>query len=201
MLHTLSVYSGVIASIWIVLGVYIAASYYPGYSHQRQFCSELGAVGSPTQKLSPRINNYPLGLLFLLCGWHVISIDNAHISLHVAGYLIGLHGIGTWVAGYFPMDADPYTKTPSRHCKIHSWAGFIMLLSLLIAPICIALGPTSLITPISIRLISVAAVLITVYYLYKMVIAIRQQTNPGLQQRLSYGVQLLWLCMLSLSIA
>ena len=61
MFETIAIYSGLIATIWITIGVYATSRYYDGYSHAKQFCSELGATGSPTEKLSPFINNYPLG--------------------------------------------------------------------------------------------------------------------------------------------
>lgn len=52
-LETLAALSGVIATIWITFGVYIAAKFYPNYNHANQFCSELGAAGSPTEKIIP----------------------------------------------------------------------------------------------------------------------------------------------------
>lgn len=73
-------YSGIAASIWLITGVYVASLFYPQYSHTRQFCSELGATGSPTHTLSPLINNYPLGLLFTLSGADVAFL--AHCPEH-----------------------------------------------------------------------------------------------------------------------
>jgi len=70
-------YTAIIASIWIVIGVFTVAKLYPSYSHNKQFCSELGAAGSATEKLSPLINNYPLGILFCAFGWYVINLENA----------------------------------------------------------------------------------------------------------------------------
>jgi hypothetical protein len=63
-LESIAIYSGLIATVWIFIGVYIAGRFYAGYNHAQQFCSELGATGSPTEKLSPLINNYPLGFCF-----------------------------------------------------------------------------------------------------------------------------------------
>ena len=100
-------YFGLVATIWIIIGVIIAARHYPGYSHARQFCSELGASGSPTEKLSPTTNNYPLSLLFGLFGLHIIDIGHDSILMMLTGAMILVHGIGTAVAGYFPMDKDP----------------------------------------------------------------------------------------------
>ena len=65
MFEIIGIYSGLIATIWIFIGVYIASQFYAGYDHAKQFCSELGAAGSPTEKLSPLINNYPLGFFFV----------------------------------------------------------------------------------------------------------------------------------------
>ena len=50
---SIAVYSGLIATIWIFIGIYVAGRFYAGYDHSKQFCSELGATGSPTEKLSP----------------------------------------------------------------------------------------------------------------------------------------------------
>lgn len=195
MLEIISLYSALSASIWIVAGVYIAGRCYPNYSHAKQFCSELGAAGSPTEKLSPLINNYPLGLLFCLFGWYVVQLENTAILIMLVGWLVMIHGVGTWIAGYFPMDADPNTKNPTLSCQIHSWAGLVMLLSLLIAPIFVAVSSY---TSISFRLFSILCVCITCYFLVLLTQAFKQKGSVGTYQRLAYGVQLLWLSAFSL---
>jgi hypothetical membrane protein len=199
--ESIASYSGIIATIWIFIGVYVTSRFYPSYSHCKQFCSELGATGSPTEKLSPLINNYPLGFLFCFFGWYLAQLSNATGLVQVAGWLVIVHGVGTWVAGYFPMDADPFTKHPTFNCKVHSWAGFIMLLSLIIAPLLIALSPTTEITPLYFRIFSLVSVIAAVYYLFAMAKAVKSQSNPGIYQRISYGVQLIWLSAFSLIVA
>jgi len=47
--ESIAIYSGLIATIWIFLGVIITGKLYAGFSHSTQFCSELGASGSPTE--------------------------------------------------------------------------------------------------------------------------------------------------------
>lgn len=192
------VYCGLIASVWIVLGVFLAAKFYPNYDHNKQFCSELGAKGSPTERLSPLINNYPLGILFCLFGFAVTQMKDSSMLSMLAGVLIIIHGIGTWIAGYFPMDADPYIKSPSLHCKVHSWAGLIMLFTLLLAPLLIIFSPTNQYITTSFKVFSAASILLTMYFLYTMAKAYKNKENAGLHQRLSYGVQLIWLSGLSL---
>ena len=189
-------YTGVIASIWIVVGIYIASLWYPNYSHAKQFCSELGAFGSPTQRLSPIINNYPLGLLFVLFGGHVaFAFYPHHIPSMVIGALIIVHGVCTWVCGFFPMDADAYTKNPTQSCTIHSWSGFIMLLSFIVAPTIVVF---SSVYPSALRLFSFVCLVGCFYFSYKLAQAVKAKTIPGFYQRLSYGFQILWLCVYSL---
>ena len=195
MLSYFGLYGAFIASVWIVVGVYTAGKLYPGYSHTKQFCSELGAAGSPTEKLSPIINNYPLGLLFCLFGWYVLQLENAPLLIALVGWLTISHGVATWFAGYFPMDGDPQTKTPTLSCRIHSWAGLVMLMSLLIAPILVAVSSY---TSISFRLFSILCVCITCCFLVLLKQAFKQKGSAGTYQRLSYGVQLLWLSAFSL---
>jgi len=197
---TLSAYSGLIASIWIVAGVYIAGKFYPNYNHKTQFCSELGASGSPTEKLSPMINNYPLGLLFCLSGWYIWQLPNASVVVQLIGVLVMMHGVCTWIAGYFPMDADPYIEQPTRSCNIHSWAGFIMLMSLLIAPLLAIFYSGSIYYAMSFRVFSAMCVVTMVFFMLKAAKAYKQKTNPGLHQRLSYGAQLIWLSVFSIVI-
>jgi len=199
--QNIAIYSGLIASIWIVIGVYVASLFYADYNHSTQFCSELGATGSPTEKLSPLINNYPLGVLFCLFGWYLMSIPNVSILINVTGWLVITHGIATWIAGYFPMDADPFTRNPTLHCKIHSWAGFVMLLSFVIAPVLIAVSPTSALISVHFKIFSIVCVVAAVYYLFAMARAVRTKTKPGIYQRISYGFQLLWLSVFSLVLA
>ncbi|WP_462151108.1 DUF998 domain-containing protein [Pseudoalteromonas xiamenensis] len=201
MLESIATLSGLIATVWITIGVYVAARLYPDYDHANQFCSELGAAGSPTEKISPAINNYPLGFIFCLFGWAIVQLNDSNIAITIAGILIIVHGIGTWVAGYFPMDKDPYTKSPTLNCKIHSWAGFIMLLSLLIAPIIIAFSPSSIYVPFWFRFVSIITVILAVFYLVKMAKAVKQQKLTGYYQRISYWVKLLWLSTFSLILA
>ncbi|GLX84514.1 hypothetical protein tloyanaT_07660 [Thalassotalea loyana] len=201
LLESIATLSGLIATIWISLGVYVAGKLYPNYDHANQFCSELGATGSPTEKISPVINNYPLGFIFCLFGWALIQLDNSTLSITIAGVLIIIHGIGTWIAGYFPMDKDPYTKSPTLNCKIHSWTGFVMLLSLLIAPLVIAFSASSVYIPFWFRIASIITVVLAIYYLVKMAKAVRKQKLTGYYQRISYWVKLLWLSAFSLILA
>lgn len=192
---TLAPYLGLIATTWMVIGVVIAGKRYPNYSHIDQFCSELGASGSPTEKISPIINNFPLSILFILFGWFIAQQLNTSILLTVIAWSIIAHGIGTLVAGIFPMDADPYIENPSNACNIHSGAGVLMLLSLNIA---------MLITPFAsgfsdmFKLFTIICLFAHFYFTYSLAKAYKVKQKIGLHQRLSYGAQLVWLSGLSI---
>lgn len=193
-MESLIAYSGLLATIWIVVGIYTASLFYPNYSHSKQFCSELGAFGSPTQKLSPAINNYPLGLLFILFGYYLLSDYSAHLSTNVIGTMVIVHGLCTWICGFFPMDADPYTTDPSTSCKIHSWSGMVMLLSFIVAPAIVVFSSSY---PSTLRALSLGCIIGCFYFAYKLAIAFKSKTNPGVHQRLSYGFQIVWLFVYS----
>lgn len=201
MFDNLALYSGLIASVWIVVGVTVAGKLYVGYSHSKQFCSELGASGSPTEKISPLMNNYPLGFFFFFFGWYVTQLKGAPATVIISGWLIIAHGVGTWIAGYFPMDADAYTKQPSFSCKVHSWAGLIMLLALFVAPILIVFSPSTEYITMGFKVFSIMCTVAAFYFTYTFSKAFKYKTNPGTHQRLSYGAQLLWLSGYSLVLA
>lgn len=181
---------GLFASLWFVVGVFITARNYPNYSHTKQFLSELGALQSPTQKLSPIINNFPLSFLFITFGIYLLSSGD----LIFIGYCIILHGMGTLIAGIFPMDFGPYTKCSAMSCKIHLTAGLIMFISLFagstFAVFTIGFG-------VAFKLISAVATFFTLYFILKLSKELSNKGNVGLYQRLSYGCQLIWLSFLS----
>lgn len=181
-------WSGLIASIWIVAGVVIAGKLYGEYSHSKQLCSELGAAGSRTEKISPVINNYPLAVLFCLFGWFVVDRSGSLMETAI-GWLIILHGLGTLVAGYFPMDADPYTETPTTSCNIHTAAGVVMLLSLILAPV----FSFFIEVPDAFKYFTGACLIAFVIFTVLMGKAYNARGKIGLYQRLSYGAQLVWL--------
>jgi len=191
-------YSGTIASVWIIAGIYVASLFYPNYSHSQQFCSELGAFDSPTQKLSPVINNYPLGFLFVLFGSYLVATDKAEVATISIGIMIIFHGLGTWLCGFFPMDADPYSETPSTSCEIHSWSGVVMLLSLIIAPAIVVFTNSF---PLYLRVFSLVCIIGCLYFSYKLSLAFKAKRNAGLHQRISYGFQILWLFVYSIFVA
>lgn len=189
MIPELAACLGVVSICWLVLGVMLVASRYKGYSHSRQFMSELGAVGSPTQKVSPLINNYPVGLVFVFFGVCLVQLGGLS-ALTLIGWLVMLHGVGTLAAGAFPMDADPWTPSPTMACKIHLAAGGLMTLTLFIAPLISLFGHSF---SIAFKFFSLLCLMGASFFAFRLIKAFKQRGRPGLPQRLLYAVQLFWL--------
>lgn len=138
--------AGLITPFWLVLGVAIAGAMYPGYSHVDQAMSLLGAEGAPTKELSPLINNFPLGVLFMLFGASVL-LRFSNRWARFSGLLIMLHGLGSFGTGYFACDAGCAPTNPSISQNLHNLAGLIMALSLLASGLWVWLARRVLASP------------------------------------------------------
>jgi len=200
-LKKFSLYSGMIIPAWLFLGVLIAGAMNPGYSHINQAMSELGAEGSATQIISPLINNFPLGILFIAFGWYLISeLKNSKLAI-LSGVMVVLHGIGSIFAGYFSCDAGCQPASPSASQIFHNLSGLVMFLSLTVAGwLWVYLGKKQL-----------GSTFLSWFSLFCMVIAIGAALMLphavesghyfGLYQRVNYGISVIWLSVLSYSLA
>jgi len=192
--------AGTLAPIWIFFGVAITSSQYPGYSQYNQALSELGAVGSPTQFLSPGINNFPLAVLFVAFGVSICMQFCGSRAAIASGILIIIHGIGTLVAGLFSCDIGCKMESPSHSQIIHSTAGAVMFLSLTLASlIWVKVGNRLLELHwfSQFSLIFAALSLVALYLL----LTTGHSGGLGLYQRLNYGFSLVWLFVLAVIVS
>lgn len=189
--------AGLITPLWLALGVTIAGAMYPGYSHVDQAMSLLGAEGAPTKELSPLINNFPLGVLFLLFGTSVL-LRFSSLWARFSGLLIMLHGLGSFATGYFACDAGCAPTSPSTSQNLHNLAGLIMALSLLLASgIWVWLARRVLASP-GFSWFSLVCTLVALGALPLMAAALESGHGFGLYQRINYGASLLWVAALAL---
>lgn len=187
--------SGVAAPLWMLMGVIIVARLYPGYSHRYQVMSELGARNRATTKIHPWVNNFPIGLWFVLFGVALLKNELTNGLLFFTGILMMVQGISHWVTGLFPCDEDMGIPKPSKGQVIHNLAGLVMYLSLLIACLLWAIKIHSL--PRWFSLYSAFSALISVVTLVLMLRALKTNVNLGLYQRINYGVLAAWVMVLS----
>lgn len=186
--------TGVLAPLWMLLGVYFCAKLYPNYNHKQQFMSELGARNRPTTRIHPYINNYPIGILFILFGATILlSLSHTTIIVVTAFMMIG-QGISHLITGLFPCDEDLGKTKPSPTQIIHNLAGFIMLLTLIIPAVWWGFSAASSIWFAS---FSWVCLIIFAVYLYLMVKNLKTEHNLGLYQRISYGALAFWVVVLS----
>jgi hypothetical membrane protein len=193
----LGYFAGLITPLWLALGVALAGSLYPGYSHVDQAMSLLGADGAPTRVISPLINNFPLGVLFLWFGTSVL-LSFRHLWARVSGLLIILHGLGSFGTGYFACDAGCAPANPSASQNLHNLAGLIMAFSLLLAgALWVWLGRSLLASP-GFSWFSLLCTLAALGALPLMAGALESGHGFGLYQRINYGASLLWVAGLAL---
>lgn len=188
---------GVIAPLWLAIGVAIAGSLYPGYNHLNQAMSELGATGSPTATLSPAINNYPLSILFSLFGLSIILRFRGYAAASWSGALVIVHGITTFTAGYFPCDVACHQEPASLSQNLHNLSGGLMLVSLTAANlIWVFIAKRSLHRP-GFGVFSLLCLVLSLLALLFIPHAASTGEGFGLYQRLNYGIAAFWMMALA----
>lgn len=190
-----SVFVGVVAPLWMLLGVIIVARLYPGYSHRQQVMSELGARNRATTKIHPWINNFPIGFWFVLFGVVLLKNEPTNNLLFLTGILMMVQGVSHWVTGLFPCDDDLGVSKSSKGQVIHNLAGLVMYFSLLVACLLWSIKTHNL--PVWFSLYSAVSALISVVALVLMLRALKTNINLGLYQRINYGVLAVWVVVLS----
>lgn len=184
-------YFGLLAPIWMIIGVAYSGSIYPGYSHINQVMSELHAVGSPIEHIAPFINHYPLAVLFTGFGIFVSKTFNT-TAAKISGALIILHGVATLTAGYFPCDAGCSPETASTSQILHGISGLFILLTLLIAPAIWAFISRRELQTSWFGWFSCSVVLAQVLLTTVSFDAFATGEALGLYQRVIYSLPLLW---------
>lgn len=190
-------FSGALAPIWLILGVAIAGSLYPEYSHYNQAMSELGAKGSPTHILSPAINNYPLGVLFIFFGIGLIKTFTTSKLARFSGVLVLIHGLSSFSAGFFSCDVGCALESPSSEQNMHNISGLVLFSSLLLSSIIWVFISNRCLGIKWFGWFSLACTIVAMALLPLMAGAVESGEGFGLYQRLNYGSQALWVLVFS----
>ncbi|AUG42595.1 DUF998 domain-containing protein [Pseudomonas chlororaphis] len=184
--------AGMVVPFWLLLGVAIAGLFYPGYSHLNQAMSELGALQAPTHRLSPLLNNYPLGALFVVFGLALCARFKASPLARLSGLLVVLHGLASVCTGYFSCDVGCGLEQPSSRQQVHNIAGLVMFLSLVIASaLWVYLAPRLLYGK-RFAWFSLLSTVLALATLPLMAKAVEAGVGFGLYQRINYGVSVIW---------
>lgn len=112
----------------VVLGTLLAGARFPGYSHARQYISELGARGAPDGEWVTYGMFLPAGLLLTAFAWHA-----SRVLPRSGGMLTGLAGVALYAFGYvasvpFRCEFGCRPDEPDLAQMLHSLAGGISYL-------------------------------------------------------------------------
>lgn len=188
---------GLLIPLWLFAGVTLTALGYPGYSHLDQAMSQLGAVGAPTHPFSAWVNNFPLGVLFVLFAVGVARrFAGSHLAL-LSAALILLHGLASFATGFFSCDQGCAPPQPSVSQQIHNLAGLVMFLSLTLASALWGLLGKRLLASPGFGWFSVLCVILAVVTVGMMAKALGDGHGFGLYQRLNYAVSVAWVAALA----
>jgi len=190
-------FSGILAPLWLAMGVTLVSLYYPGYSHVKQAMSELGAVGAPTHRWSPLINNFPLAFWFVAFGCAVWRTFPASRLARASAVLLMVHGLANVATGIWSCDVGCRIDAASFSQRAHNLAGLVMALSLLGAnALWIVLGKRALGRG-WVGAISAVTTLICIATLPLMAQAAETGGSFGMYQRINYGVSIAWVGVLA----
>lgn len=179
-----------------VFGVWLTSLAYPGYNHLDQAMSQLGAVGAPTGPWSAWVNNYPLGVLFILFAAGVARRFAGSRLAVFSAVLILTHGLGSLATGYFPCDEHCSPAQPSTSQQLHNLSGLVMFLSLTLAGAVWAFLGKRLVSR-GFAVFSASCVVLSVLTVVLMANAMQEGHDFGLHQRLNYGVSVIWCAALA----
>lgn len=190
---------GILIPFWLFLGVTLTARAYPGYSHLDQAMSQLGAVGAPTHSFSAWVNNFPLGVMFVLFAIGVARRFNGSRMALLGAALIFVHGLASFTAGYFSCDQGCAPVQPSASQQSHNLAGLVMFISLTLAGALWAFLGRSLLSSSRFATFSAICVVLAIVTVVLMATALADGHLFGLYQRLNYGVSVVWIASLAVA--
>ncbi|MBD9631530.1 DUF998 domain-containing protein [Pseudomonas sp. PDM19] len=188
---------GLLIPCWLFVGVALTSLGYPGFSHLDQAMSQLGAAGAPTQGYSAWVNNFPLGVLFVL---FAVGVGRRFAGSRLAllgAALIALHGLASFATGYFSCDQGCAPAQPSTSQQIHNLAGLVMFFSLTLASALWAFLGKRLLSSPGFGGFSGLCVVLAVATVVMMARAFADGHGFGLYQRLNYAVSVIWVAGLA----
>ena len=196
-INKVSLALGLLIPFWLFFGVALTALAYPGYSHLDQAMSQLGAEGASTHGFSAWVNNFPLGVLYVLFAAGLARCFAESRLASLSAVLIMLHGVASIVAGYFSCDQGCTPTQPSTSQQVHNLAGLVMFLSLTLASVLWIFLGKRLLSSSGFGVFSAICVIAAVVTVALMAKAFTDGHLFGLYQRLNYGVAVVWVAVLA----
>lgn len=126
------VLSGLLAVVVLFMTVFTSALFFPGYSHTRDFISELSAIDSPV-KIFASIGYSLTGFFTFLFGMGIYRKEGTDFPGEVAAYLLMVSGFLFFLVGFFPCDNQCVnsSQTAMVHEFVSDWSLYAAGISLL----------------------------------------------------------------------
>ena len=190
-------WAGVLIPFWLLFGVWLTASQYPGYSHADFAMSRLGEQGAATHGFSAWVNNFPLGVLFVLLALGLWRRFAGSRLARSSALLVLIHGLASIGAGVFSCDQGCAPLQPSASQQIHNLSGLVMFASLTLASLLWSVLGKRLLGSRTFSWFSALCTLLALVTVGLMGQALESGHGFGLYQRLNYGTAVLWLAVLA----
>jgi len=189
--------TAVLIPLWLFAGVVLTASFYPGYSHLDFAMSRLGEEGAATHGFSPWVNNFPLGVLFVLAALGLWRRFADSRLARLSALLVLVHGLGSIGAGIFSCDQGCAPAQPSFSQQLHNLSGLVMFLSLTLASALWIFLAGRQLDSRGFAGFSALCTLLALVTVGLMGQALEAGHGFGLYQRLNYGTAVIWLAVLA----
>lgn len=190
-------WAGVLIPFWLLFGVWLTASQYPGYSHADFAMSRLGEQGAATHGFSAWVNNFPLGVLFVLLALGLWRRFAGSRLARTSALLVLVHGLASISAGVFSCDQGCAPLQPSASQQIHNLSGLVMFASLTLASLLWIVLGKRLLGSRTFSWFSALCTLLALVTVGLMGQALESGHGFGLYQRLNYGTAVIWLALLA----
>lgn len=124
--------SGMLAPVLWACSIVYCGALRPGFSHYRQYISELGERSSSTELLMRYAGFVPTGLMHLAFAAFLFGVFRGHRAAALGALLIAINGAARITAGLFPCEPGCSVPHVLASQQIHSWAatvGFVAFIA------------------------------------------------------------------------
>ena len=184
---------GLVGPVIYAFVVAVLGGLYPGYSHLTQAMSELGAAGAPHSLIMNMAGLGLLGAMILAFAAGLHQSIRQHSGTTVGAVLIGASGLSLVMTAIFPCDTGGETTTSGMVHGAFAVVGVVcMIVGMLI--ISLVLAEDSHWQRYAIFTVATALLASALAVLYGFDVIV---TWKGALQRISMGVALLWVEVMS----
>lgn len=177
-------------ALW-ALAIVVCGSLRPGFSHYRQYISELGERGSSTEILMRWGGFVPSGLMYIAFAGAMYALFRPIPLARIAALLVGINGLARIGAGLFAC--EPGCEAPMALAqRLHSASATAGFLAMIAAVILWSFPFRRLPETRGLAVYSLLSGLLGLLFLGLMVGSEATRAGTGLYERLASGVLSLW---------